>query len=119
MHQSLNEILHGIRGIHIYSQVGIGKLALGDLFEALDQWIRAQRTSENGSPIGRFDRTFSVSQMRALRNTLELVMLDLGQDEFFTRTGFELSEGAALLDRLNSALLHPLRIDKAMRQRAQ
>jgi hypothetical protein len=59
-----------------------------------------------------FDRHFSISQMRALRNTVELVMLDLGQDEFSTRTGFSLAEAAALLDRFNSALLFPLSIHR-------
>jgi len=40
------------------------------------------------------------------------VMLDLGQDEFLTRTGFSLDEASALLDRFNSALLYPLHIPR-------
>jgi hypothetical protein len=118
LHQSLNELLHGIRGIQFDSQVGIGKLALGEIFAALDGWIRAQKTTENGLPIGRFDRTFSLNDLRVLRNAVELVMLELGQDEFDTRVGFSLAEGAALLDRFNAALLSPLKIDRPLRQTA-
>jgi len=39
-------------------------------------------------------------------------MLELGQDEFFTLTGFSLAEAKQLLDRLNAALLGPLHLDQ-------
>jgi hypothetical protein len=112
VHQSLNELLHGIRGVHVYSQVGFSKPALKEIFDPLNAWIRTQETDTNGLPTATFDRTFSLNQIRALRNSVELVMLDLGQNEFTTRTGFSLIEAAALLDRFNAALLYPLHIDR-------
>ena len=112
IHQSLNELLHGIRGVHVFSQVGMSKPALKEIFDPLSAWIRAQETDVSGLPIATFDRPFSVTQIRALRNSVELVMLDLGQEEFSTRTGFSLAEAAELLDRFNTALLYPLRIDR-------
>ncbi len=113
MHQTLNELLHGIQGVHIYSQVGINKLALREVFDSLDAWIRGQKMNRNGLPIAGLNRTFSISNVRALRNAVEFVMLDLGQEEFFTRTGFSLQEAAALRERLNSALLDPLHIQES------
>ena len=112
LHQSLNELLHGIRGIHIFSQVGINKAALEEIFASSNLWIRNQKTDSNGLPSTNLTRSFSVTEIRALRNTVELVMLDLGQEEFFARTGFSLDEAAALLNRFNFALLEPLRIDR-------
>ena len=112
LHQTLNEILHGIRGIHIFSQVGINKAALEEIFASSNLWIRNQATDSNGLPNANLTRSFSVHEIRALRNTVELVMLDLGQEEFFTRTGFSLAEAATLLDRFNFALLEPLCIDR-------
>ena len=112
VHQSLNEVLHGIQGIRVFSQVGVSKSALKEIFDPLDVWIRAQEKDANGLPVASLNRPFSVVEIRALRNSVELVMLDLGQAEFSTRTGFSLSEAAELLDRFNSALLDPLRIDR-------
>jgi hypothetical protein len=112
VHQSLNELLHGIQGVHAFSQVGMSKPALKEIFDPLNHWIRAQKTDADGLPLAIFDRPFSVAQIRALRNSVELVMLDLGQEEFLTRTGFSLTEAAELLDRFNRALLCPLRIDR-------
>jgi hypothetical protein len=112
IHQSLNELLHGIRGLHVYSQVGLSKPALKEIFDALNAWIRAQKTDASGLPVATFDHSFSLTQIRALRNSVEVVMLDLGQEEFTTRTGFSLTEAVELLDHLNSALLDPLHIDR-------
>jgi len=112
IHQSLNELLHGIRDVHFFSQVGVSKPALKEIFDPLNVWIRAQKTDASGLPIATFDHPFSVTQIRALRNSVELVMLDLGQEEFSTRTGFSLAEAAELLDRFNTALLYPLRIER-------
>jgi hypothetical protein len=50
-----------------------------------------------------------------LRNAVEIVMLDLGQNEFFTRTGFSLADAAVLLDSLNATLLDSLHLDKNAR----
>jgi hypothetical protein len=63
-----------------------------------------------GNPVGKFERDFEPILIRALRNALEIAMLDLGQDEFFTITGFSLTEGKQLLDVLNTALLDPLHL---------
>jgi hypothetical protein len=112
IHQSLNEILHGIRGVHCLSQIGMSKLALKEIFGPLNAWIRTQETDTSGLPISSFDRPFSVAEIRALRNSVEFVMLDLGREEFSTRTGFALAEAAELLDRFNNALLHPLQMDR-------
>jgi len=112
IHQSLNELLHGIREIQIYSQVGMSKPALKEIFDPLNDWIRTQETDSDGLPVTTFNRSFSITQIRALRNSVELVMLNLGQDEFLTRTGFSLVEAAGLLDRFNAALLHPLHIHR-------
>ena len=62
-------------------------------------------------PIGDFDLVFSTTETQAFRNALELVMRDFGQDEFFTRTGFDLAEGAQMIDKLNAALIAPLHIE--------
>jgi hypothetical protein len=112
IHQSLNELLHGIRGVHLFSQVGMSKPALKAIFDPLNVWIRMQETDSGGLPIAAFERTFSVAQIRALRNSVELVMLDLGREEFSTRTGFSLAEAAQLLDRFNAVLLDPLHIER-------
>lgn len=115
IHQSLNELLHGIRGVHVYSQVGISRPALKEIFDPLSEWIQAQKMDANGLPIADFEHPFSVAQIRALRNSVELVMLDLGREEFSTRTGFSLAEAAQLLDQFNAALLDPLHIDRQTR----
>lgn len=112
IHQALNELLHGIRGVRAFSQVGISKLALKGIFVLLNEWIAAQKKDANGLPVATFERTYSVAQLRALRNTVELVMLDLGRDEFRTRTGFSLMEAGELLNRFNAAFLDPLRLDQ-------
>jgi hypothetical protein len=112
IHQTLNELLHGMRGVQVYSQVGLSKPELKEIFNSLNAWIRAQATDANGLPVAALDCPFSLPQIRALRNAVEVVMLGLGQEEFSTRTGFSLSEAALLLDRFNRALLDPLHIDR-------
>ena len=115
IHQVLNEILHGIRGIRIESQVGMDEAGLKEVFAFVNGWVREQPRDAQDLPVVSFeqplDRSYSVSEIRALRNAVELVMLELGQEEFFTRTGFSLSEAAALLDHFNAALLRPLHIE--------
>lgn len=121
VHQLFNESLNGIRGIQFETHIGMSEPTLRKLFDEVDAWIDACEydadgviviRNANGLPIGNFDRAYSASEIRALRNMAEIVMLDLGQDEFFTRTGFSLEEGKQLLDRLNSILLHPLHLDE-------
>jgi len=122
VHQLFNESLNGIRGIQFETHIGMSEPALRKLFDEVDAWIEACEYNADGVivirdakglPIGSFDRAYSASEIRALRNMAEVVMLDLGQEEFFTRTGFSLEEAKQLLDRLNSVLLDPLHLDQA------
>jgi hypothetical protein len=115
VHQSLNELLHGIRKVHPFSQVGLSKQALRQIFDSLNSWIRKQKEDEHGLPAARFEQEYSLAELRSLRNAVEIVMLDLGQNEFFTRTGFSLADAAVLLDSLNATLLDSLHLDKNAR----
>ena len=121
MHQALAAVLHAIRGVRFEEQIGVSEAALEALLEALQVWVDAcEYDSEGvivvrdalGNPIGTFEKDFHPVQIRALRNALEVALLDLGQNEFFTITGFSLVEGKQLLDVLNAALLDPLHLDQ-------
>ncbi len=121
MHQALAAVLHAIRGVRFEEQIGVSEVALGTLLETLQVWVDAcEYDSEGiivirdalGNPIGKFEKDFHPIQIRALRNALEVALLDLGQNEFFTITGFSLAEGKQLLDVLNAALLDPLHLDR-------
>ena len=120
MHQALAAVLHAIRGVRFEEQIGVSEVALGTILETLQVWVDAcEYDSEGiivirdalGNPIGKFEKDFYPIQIRALRNALEVALLDLGQNEFFTMTGFSLAEGKQLLDVLNAALLDPLHLD--------
>jgi len=120
MHQMLNNLLNGIRGIQYESQTGISETELRKIFEEFSAWVDACDydaegviviVDSQGLPIGRFERNYSPIEIRALRNMTEVVMLELGQDEFLTLTGFLLTEAKQLLDQLNAALLGPLHLD--------
>jgi hypothetical protein len=122
VHQLCNEVLNGIHGIQFETQIGLGEIAIRVIFEELNVWVEACDYDANGvivirdsrgQPIGSFERTYTVLEIKALRNLAEVVMLELGQEEFFTRTGFFLAEAKELLDRFNEALLDPLQLDKA------
>lgn len=117
LHQALAALAHAIRGVRYEEQTGVSKGVLEGLLKGLQVWVDACEydaegvivvRDSHGNPIGKFEQEFSPVQVRALRNSLEVVMLDLGQDEFFTVTGFSLAEGKQLLDVLNAALLDPL-----------
>lgn len=120
MHQALVAVLHAIRGVRFEEQIGVSEATLGMLLKALQVWVDAcEYDSEGvivvrdalGNPIGEFEKDFHPIEIRALRNALEVAMLDLGQNEFSTITGFSLVEGKQLLDFLNAALLGPLNLD--------
>jgi hypothetical protein len=122
VHQLFNEILNGIHGIQFETQIGMSEAALQRIFDEFDAWVDAREydargvivvRDASGRPIGKFERSYSVDEIRALRNMAEVVMLDLGQEEFFTRTGFSLAEAKQLLDRFNAALLDRLHLDRA------
>lgn len=121
IHQALAAVLHAIRGVRFEEQIGVSELVLETLLETLQVWVDAcEYDSEGvivvrdalGNPIGKFEKDFHPIQIRALRNALEIALLDLGQNEFFTITGFSLAEGKQLLDVLNAALLDPLHLDQ-------
>jgi hypothetical protein len=121
MHQVLAAVLHVIRGVRFEEQIGVSEVALGTFFEAFQVWVDAcDYDSEGvivirdtlGNSIGTFEKELRPIQIRALRNALEVALLDLGQNEFFTITGFSLAEGKQLLDVLNAALLNPLHLDQ-------
>ena len=121
MYQALAAVLHAIRGVRFEEQIGVSEATLGMLLEAFQVWVDAcEYDSEGvivirdafGNSIGKFEKDFHPIQIRALRNALEVALLDLGQNEFFTITGFSLVEGKQLLDVLNAALLDPLHLDQ-------
>jgi hypothetical protein len=121
VHQMLNNLLNGIHGIHFESQTGMSEVSLREIFEEFSLWVDACDfdgdgviiiVDSQGQPIGEFERSYTSSEIKALRNMTELVMLELGRDEFFTLTGFSLAEAKQLLDGLNAALLGPLHLDQ-------
>ena len=121
VHQMFNNLLNGIHGIQYESQTGMSEVALRKIFEEFSLWVDACEydaegviviADSQGLPIGRLEWNYTPVEIRALRNMTEVVMLELGQDEFFTLTGFSLAEAKQLLDRLNAALLGPLHLDQ-------
>jgi hypothetical protein len=119
LHQALAALMHAIHGVRFEEQTGVSSGALETLLGELRVWVDACQYDADGvivvrdalgNPIGQFERDFEPIQIRALRNSLEIAMLDLGQNEFFTITGFSLTEGKQLLDVLNAALLDPLHL---------
>ena len=122
VHQLFNEAINGIRGVQFETQIGLDEIALQRLFDEFSAWVDACDYDSNGVivirdpngvPIGSFERTYTALEIKALRNMAEVVMLDLGQAEFSTRTGFTLAEAKQVLDRFNESLLDPLRLDEA------
>jgi len=119
LHQALAALVHSIHGVRFEEQTGVSRETLEALLGELQVWVDACQYDADGviivrdafgNPVGKFERDFEPILIRALRNALEIAMLDLGQDEFFTITGFSLTEGKQLLDVLNTALLDPLHL---------
>jgi hypothetical protein len=46
-------------------------------------------------------------QARVARNVLRETILELGVEEFHTRTGYECERGKAILDQLDNEVDHP------------
>jgi len=127
LHQVLGTLLYAIHGVRFEEQIGIGNAALEVLLKGFSEWVDACQydaqgviviRDANGNPIGKYEKEFEPIEIRALRNSLEVVLLDLGENEFFTITGFSLSEGQRLLDVLNAALLAPLHLKQQTNARA-
>ncbi len=121
VHQLFNELLNGIRGVRFETQIGMSEVALRAVFDEFNTWVEACEYDSNGvivirnasgHPLGQFERDYTEAEIRALRNMSEFVMLDLGQEGFFTRTGFTLAEVKQLLDRWNATLLEPLHLNR-------
>jgi len=121
LHQVMSVLLHVVRGVRFEAQIGVSSVALEALFREFDAWVNACEYDSqgvivirdaHGDPISKFEKEFEPIEIRALRNSLEVALLDLGQNEFFTITGFSLGEGKQLLDVLNAALLAPLHLDE-------
>lgn len=119
LHQALNQLSNCIRSDQFESQIGIRQIEAEKLFAEFDLWINQHPVDADGvillgdsvgSTNSHFKRVFSATEIRALRNALEVVMLDLGQNEFFTCTGFSLAEAKLLLDQLNALFLDPLQL---------
>ncbi len=118
LHQALNQLWNCIGGAQFESQIGIQEVEARKLFGEFDVWVNAHPVDGEGVLAHRdapgssdcFERVFGAMEIRALRNALEVVMLDLGQGDFFTCTGFSLAEAKLLLDQLNSLLMDPLHL---------
>jgi hypothetical protein len=122
IHQALAALLNAIHGVRFEEQTGMSEAGLAKILEEFSKWVDNCKydlngviviRDANGNSIGSLEREFLPTEIRALRNSLEIVMLDLGHNEFFTVTGFSLDEAKRLLDRLNAALLDPLHLDRA------
>jgi hypothetical protein len=123
VHQMFNETLNGIHGVQYETQIGMTERALRTIFGEFSLWVNAQQYDsdgvivlwdEKGLPASSFERMYTAEEIRVLRNMTEFVMLDLGHEEFQTRTGFGLVDAKRLLDELNAALLDPLHLDRQL-----
>lgn len=121
IHQIFNILINGMGRLNFETQIGMSEPALQEIFDEFNAWVEAQEHDENevivlwdedGLPKSSFERIYSTSEIRSIRNMTEVAMLELGKYEFQTRTGFDLKEAKQLLDELNAALLDPLHLDQ-------
>jgi len=119
LHQTLNQLWNCIDKSRIEKQIGMTDAEIDKLYDEFNVWVEGCDYDSrgvivirdaNGLPINRFERVYSAAEIRALRNALEVVMLDLGKSDFFNRTGFSLDEAKQLLDELNGLLVEPLHL---------
>jgi hypothetical protein len=122
IHQIFNTLINGTGLPDCQTKIGMSESALDVIFDEFNDWVEAQERDqdevivlwdENGVPKSSFERAFSTSEIRSIRNMTEIAMLELGKYDFQTRTGFALTEAKHLLDELNAALLDPLHLDQA------
>jgi hypothetical protein len=83
-----NEIVNGLELQNFEAKIGIPKLEFQSLYAAL-----------RGLPKG-VNTNFHVEQARIFSNALEVVMEELGVEEFATRTGHPFAEGTTILQLL-------------------
>lgn len=119
IHQLFNELLNGIGIERFKTQVGMSEDDLRRIFAEFHAWVEAQPydadgviriRDEQGQGLSSFERVYTDDEIRSLRNLAEIVMLELGNEEFFTRTGFSLVEAKELVDGWNTAMLDPLHL---------
>lgn len=115
LRQALVEALMGIGFDNLAGPVGVSEVRARNLIDALGGALQKQPHDSDGMPLGTYEVELPLEDARAFRNSLELVMIDLGNADFQTRTGFYPAEGAQMLDNLNAALIAPLHIDRQHR----
>ena len=108
LHQEINEAANGIHIEGFDKQVGVSRERALQFLSVLTTALNHAQHNEDGVPSGSFDLQFCTSDGRALRNCMELVLADLGTEEFSIRTGFDFETGQALLHKMNDALFSAL-----------
>jgi hypothetical protein len=121
VHQALGALLYSFHGVRYVEQTGLDQSELEKLMEQFQSWVNTQRRDDDGvivlrdsegKPLSKLEKNLRPIQVRAVRNALEVTMLEMGRSEFQTITGFSLNEGKQLLDRINALLLEPLQLDQ-------
>ena len=88
----LNEVLNGFDVPEFDRRIGMKRAALEELLARLHNF-------------GSHDAmTLDTNQTRAFRNALFETIRELGVDEFHTRTGYDFSQGKAVLKKLDRFL---------------
>jgi hypothetical protein len=92
MGNTLNEVINGFKVPDFERTIGV---PTGSLERLLRQIHTLHATEE---------LTLDVIGTRAVRNALRETILELGIEEFQTRTGYDFQEGEAILLKLNRLL---------------
>ena len=112
LHQEISEAANGIYIDNFDDQVGISRDRASQILSALTSTLDQTSLDSDGIPHGYFELQFCAPEGRAIRNCMELVLADLGPEEFSIRTGFSFDEGRALFDKMNDALFDALHIQQ-------
>jgi hypothetical protein len=89
---ALNEVIHGFIVPDFEHTIGAERGSLEKLLTYLHTLHDAD------------ELTLGVVETRAVRNALRETIRELGLEEFHTRTGYELEQGEAVLQKLNGLL---------------
>ena len=89
-----NEVLRGLRIDSFEQVIGLSKTE----FEELESRIHSKELDDQVH--------LSITDARPFINALEVVLQELGEEEFHTRTGCTFAEGQKLLRDLSSILNH-------------
>ena len=90
-----NEVCNGFRIENFEACIGCGQREFIKLALELRSRLQAQVYSMN------------VTEAQLLHNALRATLCELGEEEFFTRTGFEFVAGTLLLKKLDDFLNQP------------